>query len=141
MPSKNKSLRNAIRREDDAKVKQLLEQQVDIFHPDRNGVNALHLAAAGVSKERYRILSRLILARKDDVTCVANEGTTPLLIASLYNNHAGVRLLLAAGAIDIPNSDGDTAESIARVKNDSNVIKVFEEKKQKEQDKPKYMRI
>lgn len=141
MPSKNKSFRNAIRREDEPRVKQLLEQKADIYHPDINGVTALHLAAAGQSRIRYRILSRLIIAREDDVNCVADEGTTPLLIASLYNNHDGARLLLAVGALDSPNNDGDTAESIAREKKYSNVIKVIEEKMQKDQDRPKFMRV
>ncbi|CAI8041002.1 Ankyrin repeat domain-containing protein 50 [Geodia barretti] len=56
------------------------------------------------------------------VSFVTQEGSTALLAAGWKGHSEVVKLLLGAGARDIPNKDGNTALSMARANNHNDVV-------------------
>jgi ankyrin repeat protein len=100
----------AIRADDVATVRALLEKRVDVNAVQADGTTALHWA---VDRESGEIVQLLIRAGAN-VMATNRYGATPLWLASLNGNAGTIGMLLEAGADAASSStDGETALMVA----------------------------
>jgi ankyrin repeat protein len=99
---------DALKRNDLAKAKGLIEQGADVNSRDKNGWTPL-MYAASYAKPATEIL-QLLLAKGADVNAGNKEGQTALMIAAARHEGDAVKALLAKGAdANVKDSDGSTA--------------------------------
>ena len=119
--SRNPTLVEAVKSGDKADVQVLLEGQLDVNAPEKNGTTALHWAAHGDNPE---IVQLLIQAGAN--ADVSNDyGATPLSVACVNGNAAIVELLLKAGGDSEARSSGETALMTAARTGSVDVVKVL----------------
>lgn len=97
----------AISRGDENEVKRLIEQKTPINHLHKNNTTALHYAA--FYKDCPSSTVRLLLDAKAFLDPENNEGDTPLLLASIYHETAGLALVEAKADVNIQNATKNTA--------------------------------
>jgi ankyrin repeat protein len=101
---------DAIKADDVAAVRALLDQRVDVNAVQADGTTALHWA---VDRESGEIVQLLIRAGAN-VRAANRYGATPLWLASLNGNAGTIGMLLEAGADAASSSaDGETALMVA----------------------------
>ena len=84
----------AVKNADDAAVRQLLQERVDVNAPDPDGTTALHWAAHRNDGETVDLLIR----NGAKTTATNRYGVTPLALAAENGNSAIIERLLVAGA-------------------------------------------
>ncbi|XP_076448476.1 ankyrin repeat domain-containing protein 16-like isoform X2 [Babylonia areolata] len=82
---------------------------VDATTSDFSCITSLHLAA----KEGQDAMIRLLIQKGADVNRADNKGRAALHIASAAQHASTVNLLLASGALDTLNSEGQLAQHLA----------------------------
>jgi ankyrin repeat protein len=104
-------LRDACQNSDEAAVKQLLKDGVDVNSTDKDGYTALHYAASGGSVG----CCRLLLTQGADINVRSVNGCTPLYMAAQSGYTKTVNELIAKSAqVDTPTkSTGHTPLLVA----------------------------
>ena len=123
--SASSTLFDAIRHDDQAQVKSLVDAGADVKAPDETGATPLMYAALYAGPDCLKLLIdhgasvnalnrygatalmwaatqtanvKLLVERGADVNARSSDGSTPLVVAARFNNPDAMRILLAAGA-------------------------------------------
>lgn len=120
---RNAQLMWAARNGDTARVKRLLEEDVDPNVRDADGETALFAAASSM---RGDTVQALLDAGAEVNAANSRNGWTPLMIAAFFGAVDGVRLLLQAGAdVNATNQYGETALLQATFQGQDEVVKLL----------------
>ena len=108
-----------------ADVTLLLDYYANVEACNRQGCNALMLAAMNSSDRSGPLIDQLIRA-KAKINKKNEQGKTPLMVAAYHSNHATVKKLLSAKAnVNLSDKHGQTALSLAAHHGSTRVVKIL----------------
>ncbi|GAB1605194.1 uncharacterized protein LOC115220343 isoform X1 [Argonauta hians] len=118
----DRKLKDAIEKQDERKVRHLLENGIDpnaVFHDD--DVAPIHLGP-GINKS----ITHLLLEYGGDPNLRTEEGVTPLHIAATWGNSDTLKLLLKHGAdLTVKDQDGNTPLDMAEKYDHGDCVRIL----------------
>jgi ankyrin repeat protein len=113
----------ASRHGNDGIVNLLIQQGANLDIKDRYHDTALHVAC----KYQYHNIVKILIDHGIDINSKNIDGNTALHVAVTNRDRDSVRILLEAGAHILPNNDGYTPLDFAKMDNNSDIIKIFQD--------------